>query len=397
MELSKMGYLESRRKATTASAKEAASQGHEAVIQDEMLPWLTEYPETRFTSHVMEVITTMDHDTALMSKQCTTYHELSVGSTPYSKPNITFYSENPDAWLQNWHIILQRVFSRPKRVLPYNASFGIDYGDMERDEERLCVGSSSPNGKFVMMNFQDVEQMAYSSLSDKGLSSNVIPWEERHKIPVWRGSPWISGGDCPKGNETYEETIRLRPRRLLAVDFSMNHPMLLDAKFGRPAPHLGWKQPCWEKNATNGLYRLVNQVGLIEPKDYYSKYQVVLVLGGIGAAFRTSSHLRMGQAVVLADFEYEEWFAKYMEPWVHYIPLSRDLSDLNSTLHWVKDHPEKVKGIAKRGQMFYNDYLSFEACEEHVYEFVYRLSLYRHYNTFIANQSSYEMETVLPP
>ena len=79
MELSKTGYIESRRKATTASAKEA--QVHEAVIQDEMLPWLTEYPETRFTSHVMEVITSMVHDTALMSKQCTTYHELSVGST----------------------------------------------------------------------------------------------------------------------------------------------------------------------------------------------------------------------------------------------------------------------------------------------------------------------------
>lgn len=42
-----------------------------------------------------------------------------------------------------------------------------------------------------------------------------------------------------------------------------------------------------------------------------------------------------------------------MEPYVHYIPLQEDLSDLEEVMEWVRDHPKEVKTIAKQGEQFY--------------------------------------------
>ena len=87
----------------------------------------------------------------------------------------------------------------------------------------------------------------------------------------------------------------------------------------------------------------------------------------------------MGAAVILQDFPYEEWFIKYMTPNIDYIPLKGDLSDLNETLHWVKENPRKVRQIAANGRLFYERYLSYENVEEFVYELVYRLAEARMY------------------
>ena len=69
---------------------------------------------------------------------------------------------------------------------------------------------------------------------------------------------------------------------------------------------------------------------------------------------------------------------RYLEPFVHYIPLKEDLSDLNETMHWVRDHPNEVKAIAERGRQFYDDYLSFPKTADHWYEFLYKLSIRTH-------------------
>lgn len=117
----------------------------------------------------------------------------------------------------------------------------------------------------------------------------------------------------------------------------------------------------------------------IPKEEYYSKYQVYVVMGGIGAAFRTADHLAMGSAVIVQDFPYEEWFLSSMRPGVHYIPLKADLSDLDKVLRWVRDNPHRVRRIAANGRLFYERYLSYERVEEFLYELVYRLAEARIY------------------
>ena len=113
----------------------------------------------------------------------------------------------------------------------------------------------------------------------------------------------------------------------------------------------------------------------IAREDYYTQYQVAVVLGGIGAAFRTSIHLSTETAVVLQEWQFKEWFTPMMKPYEHYIPLAEDLSDLYETMHWVKENPTKVRQIAKSGKLFYERYLSFEKNQEHIAELAFRMAL----------------------
>jgi phosphoglycolate phosphatase-like HAD superfamily hydrolase len=103
------------------------------------------------------------------------------------------------------------------------------------------------------------------------------------------------------------------------------------------------------------------------------------VVKGIGAAYRLSLHMMTRTAVLLQDCDVEEWFTPYLKPFVHYIPVASDLSDLKVALKWVKDHPKEVQQIGENGRAFYEHYLTFTHHDQHIYEFVYRLYEYRHF------------------
>ena len=205
----------------------------------------------------------------------------------------------------------------------------------------------------------------------------ILPWENRSSIPIWRGSPWAHVPQTvtkeANSSTVLDQLVRnaRKIQRVRAVVFSYEHPDLLNAKFsgdrGLPAELLKW-------NATNGLHKLL-PFNKIPKGKFYTEYQVAVVLGGVGAAFRTAIHLSTGTAIVLQKYVYEEWFTRFMKPFVHYIPLAEDLSDIGETMHWVRDNPDKVREIAERGQEFYEQYLSFERQQDMYYELLYRLAL----------------------
>ena len=49
---------------------------------------------------------------------------------------------------------------------------------------------------------------------------------------------------------------------------------------------------------------------------------------------------------------YYEHFYKDLQPWKHYIPLTRNLSDLIDKILWTKDHDEESMMIGKRGSAY---------------------------------------------
>ena len=64
-----------------------------------------------------------------------------------------------------------------------------------------------------------------------------------------------------------------------------------------------------------------------------------------------------------------------MEPYVHYIPLTQNLSNLHKTLHWIQDNPKKVHEIAMNGKLFYDEYLAPDRKNDFYYELIFRLLL----------------------
>jgi len=330
------------------------------------------FPVTRFTPHVMELVNQYNFSNI---NKCTVRFDLTITQDP-SRPIVNCTNTNKRGLYvsDSWCTILKCIFwnNAKKRTLPYNVSFAVSALDFLWDNtKKACIGSSNDGGEFCLTNFLEMKMMA------NNLRYSNLAWQNRSSIPIFRGAPWVDEdlyADLDMTNESsiYSQVLDMSPR-LKAVDYSFHNPTLLNARVHQ-GPNLRIRNDSiWCKNSTTGLHKLL-EYDRIPDRQYYENHQVALVLCGIGAAFRTSSHFSVSTAIVLQDCDKKEWFTGMLTPFEHFIPLERDLRDLDEKLKWIRDNPGDVRVIAKNGRQFYIDYLSFERNEEHIYEFVYRLA-----------------------
>ena len=89
-----------------------------------------------------------------------------------------------------------------------------------------------------------------------------------------------------------------------------------------------------------------------------SEYKYIINIDGHSSAYRLSYELGMGSVILLVDSPYYIWCRKMLEPYVHYVPVKRDLSDLIEQIKWCIDHDDECKEIANNAKLFYDTYLT---------------------------------------
>jgi Glycosyl transferase family 90 len=53
---------------------------------------------------------------------------------------------------------------------------------------------------------------------------------------------------------------------------------------------------------------------------------------------------------------YTSWaMEELLEPWMHYIPLNEDLSDVEEKMQWIIDNDDEAAKIAHRGTLWISD------------------------------------------
>ncbi|CAG9853708.1 unnamed protein product [Phyllotreta striolata] len=87
--------------------------------------------------------------------------------------------------------------------------------------------------------------------------------------------------------------------------------------------------------------------------DY--KYQ--LGIDGTVAAYRMPYLLAGGSVLFKPASKYYEYFYKDLKPYVHYIPVKEDISDIVEKIKWAIDHDEEAKAIAENSRRFINEHL----------------------------------------
>lgn len=87
-------------------------------------------------------------------------------------------------------------------------------------------------------------------------------------------------------------------------------------------------------------------------------YKYIINVDGHVTAFRLSLELSMGSVILLGDSEYTIWFMKYLEPYKHYIPIKKDLSNLVEIIRWCRKNDEQCKKISENAKIFYLKYLN---------------------------------------
>lgn len=67
-----------------------------------------------------------------------------------------------------------------------------------------------------------------------------------------------------------------------------------------------------------------------------------------GYSLRVKFLLHSGRLLFIVDRPLWSWAEARLEPWVHYVPVKRDLSDLSEKVHWADTHPDEVSDIITR-------------------------------------------------
>jgi len=97
-----------------------------------------------------------------------------------------------------------------------------------------------------------------------------------------------------------------------------------------------------------------------------TNYKYVVSIEGNVAQFRLSLELAYNSVILLVKSDYRVWFQPLMKPWVHYVPVKSDLSDLMDKIHWCKTNDDKCKVIAANAVKLYNKYIN----EPSVYDYM---------------------------
>lgn len=112
----------------------------------------------------------------------------------------------------------------------------------------------------------------------------------------------------------------------------------------------------------------------------HTQYKYQINIDGTVAAYRLPYLLAGGSLILKQDSSYYEHFYHKLEPWVHYVPIKRDISDLQEKVEWARENDREAEKIAKNSAQFVRDNL----LPEHIYCYMVRLLKVILVNLFIA-------------
>lgn len=171
----------------------------------------------------------------------------------------------------------------------------------------------------------------------------LVPWENRQAIAFWRGS-------CSGSFYTYySETTRYRTVKEL-LNYK-NSNVKLTKRYNW---HLNTKVTIPEEYFDNEC----------DLSDFF-KYKIVLIIDGNTIA---SSHMwtfATGAVPVMIS-NATCWFSKFLKPFIHYVPVRYDLSDLKEMIEWLINNDAKAKEIAENALFFSREYFSSEFQKKYI-------------------------------
>lgn len=206
----------------------------------------------------------------------------------------------------------------------------------------------------------------FPKTSTRDYTVTPTPWKDRKPIAVFRGAS-TGCGVTPETN----------PRLKLALLSKTTHPdtdglPLLDAGITdwnlRPRKIIG--QPYLQTIDIEKLpFGLVDK---LTPQQQTS-YKYVVNVDGHVSAHRLSLEMESGFCILLVQSKYKLWFRDMLKPFVHYVPVKSDLSDLIEKIRWCKENDSKCKKIAQNSCEFSKKYLTKDGILDYLQKVLYEL------------------------
>eukprot|EP00930_Biecheleria_cincta_P087991 TRINITY_DN77234_c0_g1_i1.p1 TRINITY_DN77234_c0_g1~~TRINITY_DN77234_c0_g1_i1.p1 ORF type:complete len:443 (-),score=51.86 TRINITY_DN77234_c0_g1_i1:417-1745(-) len=219
----------------------------------------------------------------------------------------------------------------------------------------------------LLMPYWSAAWLEHTAVARERMAESAT-WGQRASKLIWRGSQ--TGYAYPKVARWWEtwtsSNWRQAPRARLALA-CRNLSYICDAGFHRIME--GVSADVEKEIRKEGLVKAPVDATQVYPRPKYS-----LLIDGNGApSSRSISEFGDGRATFWVESpDVEIWYSG-LKPYIHFIPVKRDLSDLTKQLRWAMSHDSEVQAIAKRAREFaqqtLRDYSLSIAWRSKVYEF----------------------------
>lgn len=168
----------------------------------------------------------------------------------------------------------------------------------------------------------------------------TIPWEKKVPQLIWRGNAtdgWYT-------SETWKNH-----RRGKLCQLSLDYPELIDARFNQVS--------VWTTDDTELVRRAVPMGNSLSYEEQV-KYKYQMILDGIFTTFPGDRWRLLSNSVVfMHESERGHWYYEALIPWVHYVPIKSDMSDLLEKLEFVRHNEALAKRLASNAREFALNFL----------------------------------------
>ena len=175
-------------------------------------------------------------------------------------------------------------------------------------------------------------------------------WDNKINQIFWRGFT-TGNGEMEYSIDNFDKFPRLT-----LVMLSKLYPNLINAEFNRLS---------FDKNQSgedlrlllNLLSRNISEENREKtqtiPEENHLKYKYLISIDGNTCAWRRVPWIMLSNSVLVKqETSKMEWFYPAMKPYVHYVPINEDLSNIFQQLDWMKTHDDELKQISANAQNF---------------------------------------------
>lgn len=160
-------------------------------------------------------------------------------------------------------------------------------------------------------------------------------WKRKKNIAIFRGS--FTGNDRTINNTRIQSKI-----------WSKKYPDLLDV-------HIfdSFNYYMFDPDLHSPVHTKLVRVDIFTPNGRnnmtiaeQSNHKYILHIDGFTAAWRMSLEMFTGSLILKVDSPWMEHFYHELKPWIHYVPIKADLSDLVQRILWCKENDDICEIIA---------------------------------------------------
>jgi len=197
-----------------------------------------------------------------------------------------------------------------------------------------------PTRDYVSLLSSSLYTNATTGKTDELYNNTKEGWKLKKPMAIFRGS--LTGNDQKITNTRVQSRI-----------LSLKYPSYLDSvitdtfKYYMFEPGIG---AIHTKIDDKRLYNNDTHIDGRKNTMYFEEqinYKYILHIDGFTAAWRLSKYMLSYSVILKVDSPWVEHFYNDLKPWIHYIPIKSDLSDLIQRIEWCRENDDICETIAK--------------------------------------------------